>query len=373
MVKSAPWLLSNRAQYCINEEASLKKHLSILLLALFLGAGGAARAADSGLLPPVFNGWKLSQSSVKAGFNPAAADPADFDVLKEYGFTDFESATYTRSGRSMEVKAARFKDASGAFGAFTYYVHPQMQTEQIGDRAASNNSRVLFYRGNILVDANLAQVTAMSAADLRALAEALPRPRGNLSALPTLPGNLPKEGLRANTERYIMGPVALERAGVPLPASLVDFNKGAEIEFARYRSSQGEAGLTLIEYPTPQIAVERMRALQAASLPGGPFTYKRTGPIVAVVSGIPDGEAQELLARVNYDADVTWNQPTKLNPTEDRASFIIAEVLLVLIVLAIAMVIGLIFGGSRMIARRLFPNRDIHRPDEVEIIRLNLK
>lgn len=354
--------------------ASMKKHLSIPLLALFLGAAGVARAADSGLLPPAFNGWKLSQSSVKTGSNPAAADPTDFDVLKEYGFTDFESATYTRSGRSMEIKTARFKDASGAFGAFTYYVQPQMQTEQIGDRAASNNSRILFYRGNILVDANLAQVTAMSAADLRALAEALPRPRGNLSALPTLPGNLPKEALRANTERYIMGPVAMERLGVPLPDGLVDFNKGPEIEFARYRSSQGEAGLTLIAYPTPQIAAERMRALQAASLPGGPFSYKRTGPIVAVVSGgIPDAEAQELLARVNYDADVTWNQPTKPNPTEDRASFIIAEVLLVLIVLAIAVVIGLIFGGSRMIARKLFPNRNIDRPDEVEIIRLNLK
>lgn len=352
----------------------MKRLVSILLLGFFVGAAGVVRAADSGLLPPNFNGWKLSQNSVKAGTNPAAADPADFDVLKEYGFTDFESATYTRSGRSMEIKAARFKDASGAFGAFTYYVQPQMQAEQIGDRAASNNSRILFYRGNILVDANLAQVTAMSAADLRALAEGLPRPRGNLSALPTLPGNLPKEALRANTERYIMGPVAMERLGVPLPASLVDFNKGAEIEFASYRSSHGEAGLTLIAYPTPQIAAERMRALQAASFSGGPFAYKRTGPIVAVVSGgIPDAEAQELLARVNYDADVTWNQPTKPNPTEDRASFIIAEVLLVLIVIGIAVAIGLIFGGSRMIARRLFPNRYIDRRDEVEIIRLNLK
>jgi len=344
------------------------------VLGLLIGATGVARATDSRLLPPAFNGWGLSQSSVRTGSDPAAADPADFAVLKEYGFTDFESATYTRSERSMEIKAARFKDASGAFGALTYYVPPQMQAEQIGDRAASNNSRILFYSGNVLVDANLKQVTAMSAADLRALSEALPRPRGNLSALPTLPANLPKQAIRANTERYVMGPVAMERVGVPLPASVVDFNKGAEIEFARYRSSQGEAGLTLIAYPTPQIAAERMRALQAASLSGGPFTYKRTGPIVAVVNGsISDAEAQELLAQVNYDADVTWNQPTKLNPTEDRASFIIAEVLLVLIVLAIALVIGLIFGGSRMIARRLFPNRHLDRPDEVEIIRLNLK
>ena len=67
----------------------------------------------------------------------AVADPADSAVLKEYGFTDFATATYARNGRKMRVKAARFGDASGAFGAFTFYRQPQMQVEQIGDRAAS--------------------------------------------------------------------------------------------------------------------------------------------------------------------------------------------------------------------------------------------
>src|SRR5262249_4929735 len=160
---------------------------------------------------------------------------------------------------------------------------------------------------------------------LRALADTLPRPKGNVSALPTLPGNLPKQSLVANTDRYIMGPVALERLGVPLPAGLLDFSKTPEIEFARYRSSKGEAGLTLIEYPTPQIAKERLQALQAASLPGGPFYMKRSGPILAAINGsIPEAEAQSLLASVNYDADVTWNEPTKVEDLQTRIKFLLA-------------------------------------------------
>ena len=325
-------------------------------------------------MPPVFNGWATNQQSVKSGADPVAADAADFAVLKEYGFTDFETAIYVRNGRKMQVKAARFNDASGAFGAFTFYVQPQMQAEKIGDRGASNNSRILFFRGNILVDVSLEQVTAMSAADLRALADALPQPHGNISVLPALPGNLPQQSILPNTERYIVGPVALERLGVPISASLVDFSKAPEIEFAKYRSSSGEANLTLIGYPTPQIAAERLRALQAASLPGGPFFYKRTGPILVAVGGnVSESEAQSLLASVNYEADVTWNQPSKLNPKDNPGTFIIGISVLIGIVLLAGLVFGFAFGGIRVLAKKLFPGRVFDRPDDVEIIRLNLK
>lgn len=350
----------------------MKKHLLTVLFAL--ATASLASANEPGVLPPAFNGWTLEQRSVTSSSDPAQADAANSAVLQEYGFADYETATYTRNGRKIEIKAARFHDSSGAYGAFTYYVQPQMRVEKIGDRGASNNSRVLFYRGNILVDANLEQVTAMSAADLRALAEALPRPKGNISALPTLPGNLPKQSFIPNTDRYIMGPVALERLGVPLPAGLLDFSKTPEIEFARYRSSNGEAGLTLIEYPTPQIAKDRLQALQAANLPGGRFYMKRSGPILAAVNGgIPEAEAQSLLASVNYDADVTWNEPVKIDDLQSRIKFIFGVSILIVVILSTALVFGLAFGGFRILARRLFPNRGFDRPDEIEIIRLNLK
>ncbi len=349
----------------------MKKRISILAVLCLLA--GSVWAKEPGLLPPVFNGWQINQQTVRTGSDPMVVDPADFAVLKEYGFSGFEKATYTRDGRTMQVKAARFNDASGAFGAYTFYVQRQMQVAQVGDAGASLNSRVLFYRGNILVDANLEQVTAMSAADLRALADALPRPRGDVSALPGLRTYLPKNSLLPNTERYIMGPVALERLGLPIPANLVDFSKGPDVEFAKYRSSSGEAGMTLIEYPTPQIAAERLRAWQAA-LSGPAFRCKRSGPILSAVTGdVPESEAQSLLASVNYDADVTWNQPTRRNPLEDRGAFIIAEVLLVAIVLGVGLILGLAFGGFRIVAKKFFPNRGFDRPEEVEIISLNLR
>lgn len=330
-------------------------------------------AKGTGLLPRVFNGWEIDQQSIKIGSDPAATDPADFAVLKEYGFSDFENATYTRNGRIMQVKAARFDDASGAFGAYTFYVQPQMQPEQIGDQASSNNSRVLFYSGNILMEVNLERVTAMSAADLRALADALPHPNGSLSVPPPVLQHVPKQALLPNTTRYLMGPVALERLGAPLPANLIDFSKSPDVALAKYRGSAGDAALTLVEYPTPQIATERLRAWQAA-LSGPAFHFRRSGPILAAVSGdVDEGEAQSLLASVNYDADVTWNQSTRPNHLEDRGAFLIAEFLLIGAVLGVGLISGLAFGGFRIIAKRLFPNRGFDRPEEVEIVSLNLR
>ena len=333
-----------------------------------------ANSQDATLLPSTFNGWQEEKSSVKAGSDPAAADGTDAPVLKEYGFANYESAAYTRNGRQMQIKAARFSDASGAYGAFTYYVQPQMQSEKIGDMGASNNRRILFYRGNVLVDATLDQVTAMSAADLRALADALPRPKGNTSALPTLPLNLPRQSLVRHSARYIVGPVALERQGVPIPAALVNFSVSPEVEFANYRSSNGSANLTLIEYPTPQIAAERLKAFQSAGLAGGPFYFKRTGPLLAAVNGnIPESEAQSLLASVNYDADVTWNQPTKPNPRDNIGSILVAIITLIGMILLVALILGFAFGGVRIIAKKFYPDRFFDRPEDVEIIQLDLK
>ena len=353
----------------------VRKYLFLCLVVwpcLYFGQPGLGQPAR--FLPQDFSGWKIETQSIKTGSDPGAVDPTDAPVLKEYGFSESETASYARDGREMQVKAARFKDATGAFGAFTYYVQPQMRGESIGDKAASNNARILFYKGNILVDVSLDRVTAMSGADLRALAAALPHPQGNTGALPTLPGNLPAQSQVPNTSRYIIGPEALARLGVPVPPQLVDFSTSPEIVMARYRSSAGDSTLTIIGYPTPQIAREKLTQFQSASLPSGPFYFKRTGPFVAFINGnIPANEAQSLLASVNYDADVTWNQPTKLKREEDRAGFIVALVLLCVLVVLSAAIFGLAFGGLRILLTRLYPNKVFNRRGSGDIIRLDLK
>jgi hypothetical protein len=353
------------------------RYLALLVMGL---TGLAAAQAGPALLPAEFSGWHKSLPS-RVSTEAAAAEPARAAVLREFGFTDFEDASYTRGDRKIQVRAARFGDATGAFGAFTFYQQPQMQAESIGDQALSSGARVLFYRGHVLVEVKLDQVTAMSAADLRQLSEALPQPPRYATRGPSLPQYLPAEAREPNSSRYVVGPAGLAAVGAPLPAEVLDFSRNPEIAIATYRTGQSSATLMVIAYPTPQIAAERLRAVAAyrpPPAPGAPetglaFMAKRTGPLVAVVAGeVSPGEAKVLLSQVNYDADVTWNERTN-SPRDNIGNLIIGVFELIGALLLFALVIGISFGGVRILAKRLFPDRVFDRAKNVEIIQLNLR
>jgi len=331
------------------------------------------------ILPQEFGGWQIS-ATPQTSTNPAIADPVNAEVLKEYGFSDFETGSYTRDdGRKLTLKAARFADASGAYGAFTFYKSPQMLIEKIGDSGASLNERVLFYRGNIVIDAIFQRLSAMSAAELRELASDLPLPPGNTGKLPGLPAYLPKQSYVKNSAKYVLGPATLDKVNAPVPASFVDFEKGAEVVLGNYDASGGEATLMLIAYPTPQIAADYLRKIEAAQKPGnsladsGPMFDKRTGPIVVVASGpLSQSEAKSLLASVNYDADVTWNENTFITKKDNLANLLVNVILLCFIIIGFALVVGVAFGGVRILTKRLFPDRVFDRPQEMEFISLHL-
>jgi len=328
-------------------------------------------------LPQTFGGWQ-AKGAIQASRDPIEADPAEAPLLKEYGFREFEGATYTRDdGRKLALKAIQFEDASGAYGAFTFYQTPEMLREKIGDQAASLNQRILFYRGNILVDAVFQRLSAMSAAELRELASDLPRPPGTTGNLPALPGYLPREDYVMNTARYIVGPVALEKNGSPIPEQYVDFTKGAEVVLGNYRLAGTSATLTLISYPTPQIAASQLKQIESAQqshqLGDTQISVRRTGPLLVAVSGTAsEGDAKSLLSRVNYDADVTWNENTYATRRNNAANLIVGVILLAAIVCGLSVVTGVAFGGFRMIVKRLFPGKVFDRPEQLEIIALNL-
>jgi hypothetical protein len=361
------------------------KRIPILVFfcALAVAAFAAAPQPQS-FLPHQFAGWRMD-GAPRASDDAAAADSAYAAVLKEYGFRQLESATYTRPDRRLSVKAARFSDATGAYGAFTFYKSEGMETEKIGDLGASAGTKVLFYRGDILVEADFDRVTAMSAAELRELAAALPQPTGNNSKLPTLPAYLPRQNYVAHSAKYVAGPAAFSNIHAPLPADVVEFQRSPEFVLGRYSTPKGVATLVLIAYPTPQIAADRLRAIESwmktnsCSAPeratGGncDFFGKRSGPIVAVVTGdVSQSQAQSLLASISYDADVTWNEATSLSKKDNIGNLIIAAFTLIGILMLIALAIGFAFGGLRVLLQRLFPNRWFDRSEDVEIIRLNL-
>jgi hypothetical protein len=345
-----------------------------------------AISSTTPLLPAEFGGWQV-KGAVAQSDDAAVADAVNAPVLKEYGFQRLEKAAYIRDdGRSLAIKAAVFADASGAYGAFTFYSSAEMGEENIGGRAAFLNNRVLFYQGNVLVDAMFDKTSVMSASQLRELAGLLPQGEGNKGSPPSLPAYLPKKALQRNTTKYILGPVALDRVGSPLPGSLVDFKAGAEVVIGRYAATVGNATLMLIEYPTPQIAAERQRQIDASHQvaqpqPGvasmvdvGPFFDARTGPIIVIAAGpLSKSEARSLMSSISYEADVTWNENTYASKKDNMANFLFNAIVLCGIVVGLSLVAGIAFGGVRVVVKRFFPDSVFDRREAMEFISLHLE
>src|SRR5271163_3279783 len=245
------------------------RRLAVLAFAVpFCLSFALAKTAEKALAPPPilpsdFAGWRLAAPAT-ASAAPEAADSANADLLKEDGFEQFASATYIRNGDKLSVRAMRFGDASGAYAAYTFYRRPGLPKQEVGFGGVFDGTRVLFWQSSTLVDATFDHLTGMSAAELRELAGYLPKAESGAGVPPPLPGYLPQTGLDPQSTRYALGPIGYVRGGGLLPPSLVDFNRGAEVITAQYSIRDGGDGsLTLINYPTPQLAANRASALGA--------------------------------------------------------------------------------------------------------------
>jgi hypothetical protein len=337
--------------------------------------------AQEAILPKSFSGWQ--KGAAKISRSASSVDAPNAAALKEYGFRDADQATYSREGRTITLRALRFNDGTGGFGAFTYYREPGMVSEKLCDAAASAREHILFQCADILVDAKWDRITAMTLADLRALAESLLVIKGPAAQGPPIPPSL----RNVDDIRLALGPASYEHfrtlpgwAELLPPTSGVDFARGAEALLAP--TDQGRALVTVVRYPTHHIAIEAAAKLQDWAKQSSPEAtadninalVKRSGPIVATIRGqVGTDEAKAALDPINYEADVTWNESTGLEKRNNIGGLVYSAVLLAIIIFGFAVIGGIFFGGFRILLRKLFPGRFVDRPENAEFIKLNLE
>ncbi len=323
--------------------------------------------APEALLPDDFDGW-VTAEPLKTVDDPAQMDPANAAALKEYGFTRGVVANYKREGDTLSMRALRFEDVSGAFGAFSYYRQNGWPTADIGRGAASNHDHVIFWAGTTVVQAAFSRIGPMSAGELREIARRLPPAMGNSALLPPVLINLPKASFEAQTTHYALGPAGYAGAGGVLPPSLVAFDKGAESVTATYSLSSGPATLTIIDYPTPQIAVAQEAAIRAYLKAGSKaqptwpkaladsdiasLEVRHSGPLVALVSGdaIPD-DSRRLLESVHYEADLTAIPEPVQSDVQKTADILLSIAVITMVGAGAAILLGGFLGGGRALYR----------------------
>jgi hypothetical protein len=276
-------------------------------------AAALAAAAHSAIWPEHLGPYDR-KSAQTATSNEAAPE--------EDGFVAAEQADYGR----FQVTAAQYKDPTGAYAA-----------------AIERPSKPLQV-GNYVISCS-----GDCPKELAKLADAA-LPRVSRAALPILPDYLPSKDRVSHSERYILGPIGLKTVAPSIPESLAAFQFSPEAAVARYRLRTGDELLAIFSYPTPQIARDQAVAFEKAAI----GLVKRTGPFVAVIPAPPDAQAaQKLLANINYQAAVSWNEPIPI-PVKPQsvAQMILAIIELAGIVVAFCVLSGLAFGSYRILSRR---------------------
>jgi hypothetical protein len=297
------------------------------------------------LFVPLLASAAILPDSIGAYHRTAVTQPTlnGRDLWDEYGLHEYESATYENGAAKFTATAYQLQDSTGAMAAFDWQRPADAKVSRAADYAAETGTGLMLVRGNYLL---LFDGYKPDAAELSALAGALIHIDG--TPFPTLPGFLPAQDLVPNSERYITGPMGLQKFDPALPPSVAAFRYGAEAAIGVFHSSKGDLTLAVFHYPTPQIAMDRVTAFQ--NLQGA--VAKRSGPLVAVVVSPTDpDEAERLLAQVQYRGDITEQEhiPTR---RDNIGNLVVNAFVLVGILLVFCVVGGLGVGGLKWLRRR---------------------
>jgi hypothetical protein len=312
------------------------------------------------LLPQSFAGWQ------KAANAPAPPDSAPSlttlskQALQECGPLRSLVSGYTRSGRAMRVEAVEFGDRTGAYSAFTLALRPEMRAaKNVGSSDATGDGAVIFTTGDTLVLASPATEADVPA--LKELAKALPKVTGSQGVAPLLPSFVPDENLAPSGLRYALGPAAYAAEGGVLPANSLGWDKSAEAVTANYHERHGDETVTLLIYPTPQIAQAFERRLSTGVKQLGPnfanARVRRENELVMLASGaLPGNDAQALLENVHMRQEVAIDRyMPPVYQTEVQKTFSLLTSIAVLsgVLMAAAVLLGLFLGGGRALIRVL--------------------
>jgi hypothetical protein len=358
--------------------------LFALLSAANISAQSVDTPAQSMLLPDRFGSWQTGNHPpiVRWPRSEAAAaldsHPEYTKLLVESGLVRVEDHYYQKDNQDLTVGLFKLRDSSGAYQVYTTRLQPGMVPGHLRPISAMNSHNTILLVGNLLLEVT----QGASDEDLRALVEAV-QPGADKTPLPPIREYLPKEDLVNATQRYALGSeafrAAAEAEGKPEIAGLtsaVGFAQGAEAMLAQYHNGRNTGVLLLIDYPTPQLAELHMRHLETALSEGAKTAgsvIERKGSLLSVViAPSSSAYAESLRAAVNYETQVTWNEPSQ-TATDPPWAMVLYRIFVgtgVFMVMAIAF--GVAFGGFRIFIKRMLPGKIFDRPEQMEVLQLGL-
>lgn len=343
--------------------------LPLAALALF-----ALPAFAQGILPPSVSGWTAQGSA-----NPAPMDSGQSSAFREYGYVSGETQSYVQANDRIDAALYKFKDPSGAYGAYSFLRQPDMAKADLTEHSSASSDRALALAGDLVLDVHAGHI-ADRERQLKSLVAAVAR-HAQDGLLPSLWEHLPQDDIVPRSDRYVLGPQTLDQLFPGNLGGALGFQNGAEAEVAHYRLNGQDAELLIADFPTPQLAQQQFALLEKkfnvnGSNPGAgspPLYAKRTITLLAIVAGAPsEADAGNLLSAVHSGTELTWNEPAFQFKEPRIEVMIVGSIIGSGIICLFAVIAGISFGGLRLIVKRVMPGKVFDRSEYVQILQLGL-
>jgi hypothetical protein len=345
----------------------MRRHFLFVCGIALLSAGSLFAQANP--LPKQFRDWKLT----------GCVPRPHYTFGKETGEREYSACQYQSGDRVVGIWAGRYHDPSSGFEVYTGALRAGMVPTNLGQASAFDKDGVLILEGGLV----LASTANISKEDLGALVKAV-EAGSEKAPLPPIRTYLPGAGRVLGSERYALGPeamlAALNGSGQSEVTAIADaagFSAGAEAMLARYASSGKDRGvLLLLEYPTPQLAeqhIHHLNELLTARAKQAGTVIERKGSLLSVVLSPSSAEyAKKLREAVDYETQVTWNEASQTATDPPITSVMVKIFIGTGVFMVAAVVLGIAFGGVRVVTKRLFPGKVFDRQNQMEVLQLGL-
>ncbi len=348
----------------------MKKSFILTALALALGAGAGVSAADLPILPEQFGSWHKQNCAMK---------PVRSVLTMEAGELDYASCSFGSGTDSISILLGKYHDPSSAYEIYTSLIGPNMQPSTVGGPSAIDGEKWVALIGNYVLEVR--PPAKVSKSELEQLIKLIGK-GADRTPLPPIRGYLP-QGFMDGTQRYALGPQGFHYALANFHRTEFDaftnelgFDAGAEVMLAEYRGGKDSGVVLLIDYPTPQLAEQHLKHLETilrdVDEQEKTKIERRGSLLMMVLEPTSASYADGLRAAVRYQTAVTWHEPTQTITDPPWTTILGKIITLTMLFMVVAVVLGVAFGGFRVVMKKLFPGKFFDRPNDMDVLQLGL-
>lgn len=321
------------------------------------------------------------RSEQKLSESASLAELRDGFLFREVGFSRYSRRTYaTKFPGSLTIETVSVKDPKAAYSLLTLLRNSPIVAGPPGDAVSSDGSNLFFAQANVLV-----RIQSDGSADLSSrVARSVSNRIGRHAPTPNLLTRFPLSGYDSSSVRYYLGPTSLAKYAHSIRGTKLRFQEETEIAQASYTLDNQTGVLSLVDFPTNQLAEEyfnRMFAFLKSDSPShGHLYFKRVGPLLGILEGnFEPSYAEKILSALKYTYSIQWifdkrnrTQATAWGVPIGLLGSVVRSIVFTAVLCVSACFVGITAGVFRFLLRYHFPNNPFDRPDRTGMIRLKI-